>query len=275
MELALALLLGLVIGSFLNVCIFRIPLGKSVSRPRSHCPKCGTMVSWYDNIPVLSYLFLRGKCRSCRTAISLRYPTIEALTGLVAVLCYWRYGFGPEWAVFFAFSASMITLSFIDLDHRILPDGITLNGIWLGTLAAWYLGLYSPILARLAAWAGYSSPNMTVLSIASSLAGIAVGGGLLWLVGEAYFRLRGIEGMGFGDVKMMAAVGALLGAPLALLTIMLGSIAGSIVGVVFIKLSGKDSQYELPFGTFLGFAAILSALFGSSLIDWYLQLLAV
>lgn len=275
MEMALALLLGLVIGSFLNVCIFRIPVGKSVARPRSHCPHCSKLVAWYDNVPVLSYLWLGGKCRSCRTAISMRYPAIEALTGAVALVCYWRFGFGPEWAIVFVFSAAMITLSFIDLDHRILPDVITLNGIWLGVLAAWYLGWYSPQLARLAVYAGYPSPSPSLLSVVSSLVGIVVGGGLLWLVGEAYFRFRGVEGMGFGDVKMMAAVGALLGGPLALLTIMIGSIAGSVVGILFIKLSGKDSQYELPFGTFLGFAAIVSALFGSSLIDWYLQLLAV
>lgn len=271
MELALALLFGLVIGSFLNVVILRLPQGQSISRPRSRCPNCKELIRWYDNVPVLSWVVLGGRCRHCKKSISPRYPFIEALTGLVSVLLYFKYGLTVEWAIFLSFCGALIALGFIDLDLRILPDSITLNGIWIGILVNLYLASPSPLVARLFRSVGLEGVNPRVIALTASLLGTIVGGGLLWAVAAAYLRFRGVEGMGFGDVKMMAMVGAFLGAPLALLTIMLGSLLGSIVGLVFIRLANKTRQYELPFGTFLSFAAIIAVLYGDDLVRWYVE----
>jgi len=227
------------------------------------------MIHWYDNVPVLSYLLLRGRCRSCKKRISARYPLIEALSAVIGVLLYLKFGLTIEWAIFFAFSAALIVLAFIDLDHRILPDRITLNGIWIGILASVYLAQPSPLVSRLFRSAGIEGLNPRLIALTASLLGALIGGGLLWGVAEAYLRLRGIEGMGFGDVKMMAMVGAFLGAPLALLTIMMGSLLGSIIGLIFIRLANKTREYELPFGTFLSFAGILAVLYGEDLVRWY------
>jgi len=271
MEVAVALIFGLVIGSFLNVVILRLPQGISISMPRSHCPQCKRLIPWYDNVPILSYVLLRGHCRRCGKKISARYPLIEALSGVVSVLLYFKFGWNVEWAIYLAFSAAMIVLAFIDFDHRILPDPITLNGIWLGVLASVYLAQPSPLVARLLRTIGLEVTNARVIALVASLIGALVGGGLLWGVAEAYLRLRGIEGMGFGDVKMMAAVGAFLGAPLALLTIMIGSLLGSVIGLIFIRFAGKTRQYELPFGTFLAAAAIVSVLYGEDVVRWYIE----
>ena len=271
MELAFALLFGLLIGSFLNVCIVRIPRGMSISLPRSHCPNCKKQISWFENIPILSYAVLRGRCRYCREPISIRYPFVEALTCVISGLLVLKFGFGLEWAIFLAFSAALIVLAFIDMDHRILPDPITLNGIWLGILTSSYLAYPNPLLARSLAWAGLPVSNPRLVALIASLLGVLAGGGLLWLVGEAYWRLRGVEGMGFGDVKMMGMVGAFLGAPLALFTIMIGSMLGSVIGLILIRFGGKSRRYELPFGTFLGIAAILALLYGQPLINLYID----
>jgi len=271
MELALALIFGLVVGSFLNVCILRVPEGISISTPRSRCPQCKKLIPWYDNIPIFSYVILRARCRRCKKKISARYPFIEALSGVVSVLLYLKYGLGVEWIIYLGFSSALLVLAFIDLDHRILPDPITLNGIWIGVLASVYLAQPSPLVARLLRAAGLETTNPRVIALAASLLGIVVGGGLLWGVAEAYLRLRGIEGMGFGDVKMMAMVGAFLGAPLTLLTIMIGSLLGSIIGLAFIRLASKTREYELPFGTVLSMAGILSVLYGQDLIRWYIE----
>jgi leader peptidase (prepilin peptidase)/N-methyltransferase len=229
------------------------------------------LIPWYDNIPVASYLILGGRCRHCKKGISARYPFIEALTGIVSVLLYWKFGLSIEWAIFLALAAALIVLAFIDLDHRILPDPITLNGIWIGVLVSIFLAQPSPLVSRIFRMAGFEAVNPRVVALTSSLLGAIVGGGLLWAVAEAYLRFRGVEGMGFGDVKMMAMVGAFLGAPLALLTIMLGSLLGSIVGLVFIRLANKTREYELPFGTFLSFAGIVAVLYGDDLVRWYID----
>ena len=271
MELAFALVFGLVIGSFLNVVILRLPQGESIVAPRSRCPQCKQAIQWYDNVPVLSYLLLGGRCRNCKKKISARYPFIEAISGVVSLLLALKLGLTIEWAIFLLFSAALIALAFIDLDHRILPDPITLNGIWLGILASVYLAQPSPLVSRLFRSFGVEAANPRVLAFTASILGAVVGGGLLWGVAEAYLRLRGIEGMGFGDVKMMAMVGAFLGAPLALLTIMLGSLIGSVVGLVFIRFANKTSQYELPFGTFLSFAGIIAVLYGEDMVRWYIE----
>src|SRR5262245_55457893 len=245
MALALALLLGLVIGSFLNVVILRLPAGTSISRPRSYCPKCKRMIPWYDNVPILSYVLLGGRCRRCKKKISIRYPLVETLSGIVGLLMYYQFGFGVEWAIFFSFSAALIVLAFIDLDHRILPDAITLHGIWVGILANVYLAQLSPLAARLLRTVGIADTNSRIIALTASLLGAVIGSGLLWGVAEAHLRLRGMERMGFGDVKMMAMVGAFLGAPRALLTIMIGSLLGSVLGLLYIRFAGKSREYEL------------------------------
>jgi leader peptidase (prepilin peptidase)/N-methyltransferase len=271
MELALALLLGLVIGSFLNVCIFRLPYGISVSVPRSYCPNCKKPVAAYDNIPIVSYLILGGRCRHCHTRIPLRYPAVEAATALTSGLLYMKFGLSVEWGIYFAFCSALLVLAVIDIDHRILPDPITLNGIWIGVIVSVVLATPSGLVVQLFRWMGIGIPSPRVVALIASLLGIVAGGGLLWAVAEAFYRIRGIEGLGFGDVKMMAMVGAFLGAPLTLFTIMIGSLLGSIIGLLLIRFAGKERQYELPFGTFLSLAGIVAVLYGDNLIRAYLD----
>jgi leader peptidase (prepilin peptidase) / N-methyltransferase len=272
MILLFTILIGLAIGSFLNVCISRIPLDESVVSPRSRCPQCKKPIASRDNIPVLSYLLLGGRCRHCKQKISVRYPLIEALTAAVSALIYIKFDIGIEWAVYFLFCAALIALAFIDADHRILPDVITLNGLWIGLAISIFLWLPGPLIARILQAMGVNSPGPRLVSIVSSLIGAAVGGGLLWFVREAYFRVRGVEGMGFGDVKMMAMVGAFIGTALTLFTILVGSILGSVIGITLMRFAGKDREYELPFGTFLSFGAILAVLYGNDLISLYLRM---
>ena len=200
MVLLFTILIGLAIGSFLNVCISRIPRDESIVSPRSRCPECKKPIANRDNIPILSYLLLGGRCRNCKKKISIRYPFIEALTAMVSALMYLKFGIGIEWVVYFLFCAALIALAFIDADHRILPDVITLNGLWIGLAISIFLWLPGPLIARLLQLVGITAPGPRLVSIVSSLIGAAVGGGLLWFVREAYFRFRGVEGMGFGDV---------------------------------------------------------------------------
>jgi leader peptidase (prepilin peptidase)/N-methyltransferase len=271
MDLAVALLLGLAIGSFLNVCIARIPERRSIVSPPSTCPHCRQAIAWYDNVPVLAYLWLGGRCRSCRASISARYPLVEAGAGLISVLLFFRYGLGPEWGIYFAFCCAMIVLLLIDLDHRILPDVITLNGVWMGVVVSLYLAQASGFASRILGFLGADTTSPYVVALTASVLGMIFGGGLLWIVREAFFRLRGVQGMGLGDVKMMAMVGAFLGVPLTLMTILLGSVVGSIVGILVIRVFGKSRQYQLPFGTFLGAGAIIAVLYGDALLGWYLS----
>jgi len=266
---------GLIIGSFLNVCIVRIPDHKSIVKPASACPKCGAPIRAYDNIPVVSYLLLGGKCRGCKTRISAIYPLVELLTALLIFACYSKFGLtveGLKWAIF---SALMIVLVFTDLRERILPDVVNYTGFALGLL----LSLFTAPVDGTARWiAGHIfdfPPPAPALSFADAILGAAVGSGVLWLVSEAYFRLRGREGMGMGDVKMMLMAGAFLGVKRTLLTILAGSLLGSFLGLAFILIRRKGSDYELPFGTFLGLAALLAVFFGAPVVDWYLKLLMV
>lgn len=266
---------GLIIGSFLNVCIVRIPGGKSIVLPSSACPQCGAAIRPYDNIPVLSYLLLAGKCRNCKTKISATYPAVELLTGLLFLACYKAFGLTAEalkWAVF---SAILIVLVFTDLRERLLPDVVNYTGLGLGLV----LSLFTKPADGTAAWLANHTfdfpPPAPVISLADALFGAAIGSGLLWLVSEAYFKLRGREGMGLGDVKMMLMAGSFLGVKRTLLTIFAGSVLGSILGIIFILARRKDSEYELPFGTFLGMAALLVVFFGTPLINWYQSLLGV
>ena len=266
---------GLIIGSFLNVCIVRIPGGKSIVLPASACVKCGAPIRPYDNIPVVSYLLLRGKCRKCENPISAMYPVVELLTGLLFLGCYEVFGLTTEalkWAIF---SAIMIVLVFTDLRERILPDVVNFTGLGLGLLLSFFTTPVDGTALALTKRIFEFPPPAPVLSFVDALLGAAAGSGLLWLVSEVYFRLRGREGMGMGDVKMMLMAGAFLGLKRTLLTIFTGSVLGSILGIIVIVARRKDSDYELPFGTFLGMAALLVVFFGTPIVYWYQGLLVV
>ncbi len=245
---AFAAVLGLVWGSFANVVIHRLPLGESIVSPRSRCPGCKNLVASYDNIPVLSFIVLRGRCRRCEARISLRYPAIELALGAASLLSFLRHGPSLEYVVEFAFVIAMVALIFIDFDYQILPDTITLSGLAFGLVLAW---------------------PREAITLVDALEGVALGGGLLFAVSELYFRIKKVEGMGFGDVKMMAMVGAFLGWKGVLLTLFLGSFTGSIVGLAVIGLSGGDMKTMLPFGTFLGTGAIATVYAGPPVIAWY------
>jgi leader peptidase (prepilin peptidase)/N-methyltransferase len=272
---AVVFLFGLLIGSFLNVCILRIPREESVVMPPSHCPACGAGIKPYDNIPVLSWMVLRGRCRKCKEPISPQYPAVELLTGLLFVGCYLMFGLSIEalkWAVF---AALLVVLTVTDLRERILPDVVNFTGLGLGLL----LSLFTLPVDGSAGWMagrvfGLELP-VPVLSLADALIGAAAASGLLWIVAEGYFRLRGREGMGLGDVKMMAMAGAFLGLQRAMLTILLGSLLGSLIGSAVIAFRHKGRDFELPFGTFLGAGAILVVFFGSATLDWYRSFLAL
>jgi leader peptidase (prepilin peptidase) / N-methyltransferase len=266
---------GLVIGSFLNVCIVRIPEHKSIVMPASACPKCGTAIRPYDNIPVLSYVLLGGECRACKTKISPVYPLVELLTGALFFGCYYAFGLTAETLKWAVFSALMIVLVFTDFRERILPNVVNFTGFGLGLLLSLFThpadGTARWVASRLFAF----PPPAPVVSLADALFGAALGSSLLWLVSEAYFRLRKREGMGLGDVKMMLMVGAFLGIKRTLLTIFAGSLLGSILGLAYILLRRKGSNYELPFGSFLGMAALLVVFFGTPVVNWYQSFLMV
>jgi leader peptidase (prepilin peptidase) / N-methyltransferase len=267
--------LGLVIGSFLNVCIIRIPARKSVVLPASACPKCGARIRPYDNIPVVSWLFLRGKCRNCKASISPMYPVVELLTGLLFWGSYLAFGVSVEALKWALFSAIIVVLVFTDLRERILPDVINFTGLAIGLAISLAISPSDGTAAWLGAHVFTFPLPAPVISLADALLGAALGGGLLWLVSEVYFRLRGREGMGLGDVKMMLMAGAFLGIKRTLLTIFAGSVLGSVLGLAFIVSRRKDSTYELPFGTFLGAAALIVAFFGTRAVNWYQSLLMV
>ena len=262
-------LFGLIIGSFLNVCILRIPIAKSIVLPPSHCPSCGTAIKPYDNIPVVSWLVLAGRCRKCKVRISAMYPMVELGTGLLFLACYLAFGLNAEalkWAIF---AALMIVLTITDLRERILPDKVNFVGLGLGLL----LSLFTRPVDGTALWLAnhlfaYPPPE-AALSFGDALIGAGAASGLLWLVAEGYFRARGREGMGLGDVKMMAMAGAFLGLQRALLTILAGSLLGSVIGIAVITIGRKGRDFELPFGSFLGAGAMLVVFFGSSALDWY------
>lgn len=269
----LAAVFGLIVGSFLNVCIIRIPGGKSIVRPASACPKCGAAIRPYDNIPVVSFLVLGGKCRGCKAVISRMYPAVELLTAALFWGCYRVYGPTPEAVKWAVFSAVMVVLVFTDLRERILPDVVNYPGIAAGL----GFSLLIPTADGTAGWLANRllahAPAPAVISFADAVLGAALGGGLLWTVSQVYLLLRKREGMGMGDVKMMLMTGAFFGVKRTLLTIFAGSLLGSTLGVAFILARRKGSNYELPFGTFLGLAALLVVFFGTPVVSWYQSLL--
>ena len=241
-------IVGLVVGSFLNVCIGRLPLGESVAFPRSRCPSCRRPIAWYDNLPVLSYVVLGGRCRSCQASISIRYPLVEIATAVLFVIA--GFFFAPDLpllTVRLIFTAALVVLFGTDLETQRLPNVITLPGIVVGLA-------FSLLLPP---------------GIRSAVIGVLVGGGILWLIGEAYYRYAGEEGMGGGDVKMLAMIGAFLGWKLAVLTLVFSSLAGSIVGLIVLASRRGGMKYALPYGTFLAIAALVASLFGDQIVAWY------
>jgi leader peptidase (prepilin peptidase)/N-methyltransferase len=247
---AFAFVLGLCIGSFLNVCIYRLPRRESVHWPGSRCTSCGRSLAWYENIPVLSWLALRGKCRTCAAPVSVMYPVVELTTAALFAAGYLVYGATGLLAVRLLFACALVVLFVIDLQHRILPNVITLPGIVVGLLCS----LWWP-------------PGWI-----ASLVGALAGGGVLFAIAEAYVRLRNVEGLGMGDVKMLAMIGAFLGWQLALVTLVLASFAGSVVGVAIIASGRGGMKAALPFGTFLSVGALVASVAGDGILRWYLTL---
>jgi leader peptidase (prepilin peptidase)/N-methyltransferase len=255
----IAFIFGSVVGSFLNVCIFRMPRRLSIILPSSRCPSCNTPIKPWDNIPIVSYIFLGGKCRFCKAKISFRYPLVEMLNAVLYVLILWRFDFGWHTLVYFIFSSSLIIITFIDLDFQIIPDRITLSGIPIGFLAGSFL-LPDPFA------------RSSLLGIKGSLIGMIAGFGVFYLValiGSAIFKK---EALGGGDVKMMAMVGALMGWKTVILTTFLGSLTGSILGILLIVSKGKDRMTKLPFGPFLALGTVITLFFGQEILSWYLGL---
>jgi len=244
-------LLGLSLGSFLNVCIYRIPLKKSIVHPRSSCPHCGEPIRFYDNIPLLSYLFLMGKCRQCDHRISLRYPIVELLTGLLSFVLFTIYGISFQYLLSLLFAATLVTISFIDLDHRIIPDILSLPGV----AAGWAVSFFP--------WGVYWI---------DSLIGTLAGGGSLYLVAVLYEKMTGREGMGGGDIKLLAMIGAWMGWQALPLIVLIASLTGAVIGMVFILFSGKGYRFRIPFGPFLSLGALLYLFFGRDLTLWYFGL---
>jgi leader peptidase (prepilin peptidase)/N-methyltransferase len=246
---AIAFLAGLIVGSFLNVCIHRIPAEESIVWPGSRCPACRSAIRWYDNLPVLSYLLLGGRCRECNARISIRYPAVELLTA-AAFAVIWLRAFPPQVATLYCvLVASYIAISFIDIDHKIIPDVITIPSLWVAPLVTLVVGQ---------------------ISLKESLIGIAVGGGVLWGIAAGYEKLRKQEGMGFGDVKLLAMVGGFQGWEASLFALITGSILGTVVGVSLMIARKGRMDMEIPFGPFIVAGAVLHMLGGPAIISWYL-----
>ena len=249
LEVLVVTLVGLCIGSFLNVCIYRLPIGKSIVWPASACAQCGRLLAWFENIPIVSWTLLRGRCRTCRQPISGRYPLVESLTALMFAAAWWYYG--PSWLFVsrILFGCALLVLFAIDLEHHLLPNLITLPGIVVGFALSFVSG-----------------PGWL-----DSLIGILVGGGVLYAIAEIYYRVRHEEGLGMGDVKMLAMIGAFVGWKLTLVTLMMASFAGSMIGLALILMRRGGMKYALPFGTFLALGAGLAATVGQGFLDWYLR----
>jgi leader peptidase (prepilin peptidase)/N-methyltransferase len=248
---SLIFIFGMCIGSFLNVCIYRLPSSTSIINPsRSFCPQCNSAIQFYDNIPVFSYLWLKGRCRNCKASISLRYPLIELMTGILAIAILFMFGVTLEGVVYFVFISSLLVITFIDIDHKIIPDIISLPGIPLGLAASFVL------------------PAMT---FKSSLLGLLVGGGSLLLVAWSYSLITRKEGMGGGDIKLLGMIGTFIGWKGVLFTIFVASLAGTFVGMIAMLLKGKNLKFAIPFGPFLSIGAMSFVFFGEKVLFWYLH----
>jgi len=246
-----SVLFGLCLGSFANVCIYRIPLDKSIVHPASSCPHCGVRIRFFDNIPVFSYLLLMGRCRQCRASISMRYPLVEILMAFLSLALFIRFGFQLQYLQFMVFAGTLVILSFIDFDHKILPDVLTLPGIAVGWLVSFLPG---------------------GISWTDSLIGLAAGGGSLYLVATVYERITGREGLGGGDIKLLAMIGAWMGWQSLPLIVLMSSLSGAVIGSVFILSGGKGARTQIPFGPFLSLGALSYLFFGRQISLWYFGL---
>jgi leader peptidase (prepilin peptidase) / N-methyltransferase len=259
-----AILAGLLIGSFLNVCIFRLPRDLSVVRPaRSFCPSCEKTIAWYDNIPVVSYVLLGGRCRHCKERISLRYPIVELATAAAFGVCVAALGWSLAALKYSIFSAIMITLIATDIEERILPDEFTLGGVVIGLV----LSAFVPLELGLAALVAPKAIGTRWLSVIEAVIGAGVGSGVFWLFGWAFEKIRHREGLGLGDVKMIAMIGAFLGLRLTLFSVFAASLIGSVVGLIYIFATRKKAaEYHLPFGSFIGAAALAVAMLSDVIV---------
>ena len=292
-------LFGLAFGSFVNVCIYRLPRGFSVVAPRSACPQCKQPIAFYDNIPVLSWLILGGRCRHCKARISPRYLLIELLTGALFFACYWYFGLTLSTLKYCALSFLLLGLIFTDAETKLLPDKMTLPGLALGVIFSLFVpvnDLASQFLPGMVNLPFPGDVTARLLSLLDSLLGAAVGASFIYGAGAIYLRWRGMEGMGFGDVKLMAMVGAFLGMKLTIFTIFTASLAGSLFGlttvlVVWMKRTQRFMRrlanaqaarrrgwrsaqmvyryYQMPFGVFLGSMALFAFFFGNRFLGWY------
>jgi len=249
---AYTFIFGTIVGSFLNVCIYRIPVGRSIVSPPSSCPQCGHLIHWYENIPVFSYLFLAGKCSSCKAKIPLRYPAIELLTGVLFAGVFSAFGLSSATIVYSIFVASLVVITFIDLDHQIIPDIISLPGIIIGFVCSFFIP-----------W----------LSWQDSLFGILCGGGVLFGIAGIYQLLTKREGMGGGDIKLLGMLGAFLGWKSILPIIFLASLVGTLVGIPLMMIRKDNVRLAIPFGPFLALAATGYLFFGQDIVSWYLGLM--
>lgn len=245
-------LVGALVGSFLNVCIYRLPRRESIVWPGSHCPACTAPIAWYDNIPVISYVLLAGRCRTCAASIHWRYPVVESLNAAGYIVLLWYFGPGWPVTVYALLYSALIVVAGTDLTHQIIPNAITLPGIGIGLLSA-----------------------ATVLptGLVNGMMGVLVGGGLLWLLAWLSPYLFGKEGMGGGDIKLMAMIGAFLGWKPALLTILVGALFGSLIGITLIGARVISRQDYIPFGPFLVGGALVALFFEQPLLNWYSTLL--
>jgi len=255
----LTFFLGAIVGSFLNVCILRLPKEESIVSPSSHCPNCKTPIPFYDNVPLISYLFLAGRCRFCSEKISPRYFVVELLMASLSVALLHHLGLGFAFFVNFVFVAALVVISFVDLDVRIVPDVISLPGIAVGLLSA------------IVSWLLSIDPLLILPSPVSSLLGVVFGGGILLIVAWGYEYFTGIEGMGGGDIKLLAMIGAFLGWPSIPLALFFASLAGSIVGIAFMVTKGVGGKFALPFAPFLCLGALFHLFFARELITFYLE----
>lgn len=242
--------IGSCLGSFFNVVIHRLPLKESLVRPGSRCPQCREAIAFYDNIPILSYLVLRGQCRRCHARISIRYPLVEALTAVMALSLFNRYGLHPQFLIEFLFAALLILIAFIDLDTYIIPNALSLTGMAAGLALSFF------------------TPRITWTD---SLLGIVVGGGFLYAIAVAYQYFRRQEGMGGGDIKLLGMIGAFMGTPGVVFTILVASIVGTVVGLAVMRRSKDGLSTMVPFGPFLSFGAVCYLFWGQQFIQWYLQ----
>jgi len=246
----ISIIFGAIIGSFLNVCILRLPKDESIITPGSHCPHCQNPIQFYDNIPLISYFLLRGKCRKCKKKISIQYPLIEGITAICSFILFLKYGVSLSYLFYFLFVAALIVITVIDFYHQIIPDVISIPGIGVGLLSALIL------------------PHITFFN---SLIGMILGGGSLFMVATLYQWLFKREGMGGGDVKLLAMIGAFLGWESVIITIISSSLIGSILGIIIIIFKGKNFKYAIPFGPFLSLGAAITLFYKNEILFWYFQ----